>query len=73
MDHAKKLEFVHKMTKLGLHHFDGGGVISGGSTSNPLSAVSGALTTQNSYTAAAPMQAGTIGSQETTLSGQLQN
>ena len=61
------------MTKLGLHHFDGGGVISGGSTSNPLSAVSGALTTQNSYTAAAPVQAGTIGSQETTLSGQLQN
>lgn len=71
MDHAKKLEFVHKMAKLGLQHFDGGGVISA-SQGNPLSGVSGALTTQNTYNAAAPVQAGAIGTQETGLSNQLQ-
>ena len=76
MDMDKKLAFVHKLAKLGLEHvkhYDGGGVISGGSTSNPLSAASGALTTQNTYNAAAPVQAGTIGAQETALSGQLSN
>ena len=26
MDHAKKLDFIHKMTKLGLQHFDAGGM-----------------------------------------------
>lgn len=71
MDFQKKLEFVHKMAKLGLQHFDGGGVISG-SQGNPLSGVSGALTTQNTYNASAPVQESTIGAQETGLAGQLQ-
>lgn len=30
MDHAKKLEFVKHMTKLGLQHFDAGGTVLGG-------------------------------------------
>lgn len=31
MDNAKKLDFIHKMSKLGLQHFDDGGTVLGGS------------------------------------------
>lgn len=44
LDHAKKLEFVHKMAKLGLQHFDAGGTVASGvnTVAQPgLSAVSG--------------------------------
>lgn len=34
MDHAKKLEFIHRMTKLGLQHFDAGGPVNSGTTNS---------------------------------------
>ena len=73
MDAHKKLEFVQKMTKLGLQHFDsGGGVISAGN-GGPLGGIAGALTVQNGYNASAPTSGATIGQQQAQLAGQLQN
>ncbi len=72
MENHKKLEFIHKMAKLGLQHLDGGGVISAGN-SNPLSGIAGSLTAQNSYSANEPTSAQTIGQQQAGLAAQLQN
>jgi hypothetical protein len=77
MDHAKKLEFVKHMTKMGLDHvkhFDtGGGVVSAGSSgAGPLGGISAGLTAQNGFQASAPTSAGAVGTQQAGLAGQLQ-
>lgn len=77
MPHEKKLEFLHKIAKLGLDHIQkydtGGGVVGGGGSGGVLSDVSGALTTQNTFSAQAPTSSATVGQQQAGLAGQLQN
>lgn len=74
MDHAKKLEFIHKMTKMGLEHvqhFDGGGTVLGGPANpaannivNSGSGIAAALGLNNSFQAnGANIQAGTNNAQ----------
>lgn len=68
-----KYSLAKALMDAGVHHFDsGGGVISAGN-SNPLSGISGALTTQNSFNATAPTNSATVGTQQEQLAGQLQN
>lgn len=71
----KKLEFVHKMAKLGLQHFDDGGTVLAGpaasgirNESNPntgiIGSINGALGLNNNFQASgSPVQAGTNNSQ----------
>src|SRR5690242_17396540 len=73
MDIEKKLAFVHKMTHLGLQHFDQGGTVLPGPTnpvnSGPVSgglggAIGGLLGTNSQYQAqGAPIQYGTNATQ----------
>src|ERR1700691_5472836 len=78
MEHAKKLEWIHKMTKLGLDHvahYDSGGTVLGGPTTNagfPQTqsnaglgvAVNNLWGTNNPFNGqAAPIQAGTNAAQ----------
>lgn len=62
----KKLKFILAMTKHGLQHFDGGGVISASGT-NPLTGIAGGLTVQNRYNAGAPTSTEAIGAQQAQL------
>lgn len=75
MDHSHKLKFVAQMTKMALEHlphYDSGGVITAGNASTPLGGPAGALTVQNTYQAAAPTSAATVGQQQAGLAAQLQ-
>lgn len=79
MDSAKKLDFVHKMTKMGLQHFDSGGTVLNGpnyngtnqNATNPntgiLGTVNGALGLNDNY------QAGSANIQQGTNTAQLNN
>jgi hypothetical protein len=77
-----KYSLAKALMDAGVHHLDAGGGVSGvvsSGTQTALSPVSGvlggvsnALTTTNSFNAAAPTQVATVGNQQATLANQLQ-
>lgn len=84
MEDHKKLEFVHKMTKMGLQHYDGGGIIAGnpvtqfgeglaGQVGGVAGNISNDFTAKNGYQAQSPTGAGTIGFQQAGLASELEN
>lgn len=76
MDEHKKLEFIHKMAKLGLQHFDAGGAVStGGNGPEGLAGnITGALGLNDKFQGqAANIQSGTTANQVTTAYNQAQS
>lgn len=74
MDQATKAKFVLALHKHSLHALDsGGGVVGGGGSGGVLPSVAGAFTTQNTFNANSPTAAATVGAQQASLAGQLQN